>query len=662
MSRFIGIIALIFSVVILSACSLSLAGDVTPPPGSELPVVQQATQSVATGPIYPIVPPDLVNGAKIYNQECSQCHGARGLGDGPKSDQLSVSVATLGLSDFARQFSPAEWFSIVTQGNMEKFMPAFSDLTDRQRWDVVAFAMSLGASDELVSQGKALYRQNCSSCHGNNGKGNGPDATALSSQPSDFTNQALMAQTSSAYLYDAVTAGIIPDMPAYSSTLEDNERLAVVAYLRSLTFANAPAAANAYPAPPSNISAISSAGSYPAPQAYPNPVVTQIAQLTATSEITPSATFVGSVSVQVVNGSGGAAPDDVPVTLYGFDDMQNTFSETLSTGLDGVYTFLNVVMPEGRAFLAGVDYASATYGSDIAMVDPANPNLNLQITVYEPTTDASVLTTDRVHFVFDFSTPGTVSVVEVFIISNPSQQAVVAPTKDGAVVTFPLPEGYTNLQFQDGTLGDRYVEVSQGFADTSPVSPGTGQYQVIFAFQMPYDHKLSFAQPISLPTSAVVVMVPDNGVKVVSSMLKDGGTREYQNTAYRMYNGDSLIAGSSLEFTVTGNPNTATTSPFSNLNMQYLAIGLAAFGVALVLGGLWLYRSNQRKASLQVAAAGVDIAAPSVGQDASPEDEEMLMDAIIALDDQYHAGNLPKDAYLERRATLKEKLRNLGQG
>lgn len=342
--------------------------------------------------------------------------------------------------------------------------------------------------------------------------------------------------------------------------------------------------------------------------------------------------------------------------------MQNTYSETLSTGFDGVYTFLNVVMPEGRAFLAGVDYASATYGSDIAMVDPANPNLNLQITVYEPTTDASVLTTDRVHFVFDFSTPGTVSVVEVFIISNPSQQAVVAPTKDGAVVTFPLPEGYTNLQFQDGALGDRYIEVSQGFADTTPVSPGTGQYQVIFAFQMPYDRKLSFIQPMSLPTSAVVVMVPDNGMKVDSSMLKDGGTREYQTTTYRMYNGESLIAGSALEFTLSGNPKTATSSPFSNLNMQYLAIGLAAFGVALVLGGLWLYRSNQRKASLQLATAGMDLAAPSMGQDASPEDEETLMDAIIVLDDQYHAGNLPKDAYLERRATLKEKLRTLGQG
>jgi cbb3-type cytochrome c oxidase subunit III len=661
MSKCKGITALIFSVFILTGCSISLAGDVTPPPGSELPVVEQPTQSVAASPVYPIVPPDLVNGAKIYNQECMQCHGTKGLGDGPQSAQLSVPVATLGLSDFARQYTPAEWFNVVTQGNMEKFMPAFGTLTDRQRWDVVAYAMSLSAPEALVNEGKALYQRNCASCHGNTGKGDGTDTSALTTHPSDFTNQAFMAQTSSASLYDSVTSGISPDMPAYTSTLDDSERLAIVSYLRSLTLAAPPQSTNPYPPPEANLSAISANSPYPAPQAYPNPVVTQTPQLSATGEITPSASFIGSVTVQLVNGSGGDAPDDAPVTLYGFDNMQNTFSETLSTGLNGVYTFLNVVMPEGRAFLAGADYASATYGSDIAMVDPANPNLNLQITVYEPTTDVSVLTTDRVHLLFDFSTPGTVSIVEVFIISNPSQQAVVSPTEGGTVVTFPLPEGYTNLQFQDGALGDRYVEVSQGFADTTTVNPGSGQYQVIFAFQMPYDRKLNFVQPMFLPTSAVVVMVPDNGIKVDSSMLTDGGTRDYQNSTYRMYNGESLIAGSSLEFTLTGKPKQATKSPLANLNMQYLAIGLAAFGVALVLGGLWLYRSNQRKAALQAVSAGVDLAAPSSGQDASPEDEEMLMDAIIALDDQYHAGNLPKEAYLERRAILKEKLRNFGQ-
>jgi hypothetical protein len=384
--------------------------------------------------------------------------------------------------------------------------------------------------------------------------------------------------------------------------------------------------------------------------------------LSPTAEVTSTLPFIGSVSVQLINGTGGDAPSDAPVTLYGFDDMQNTYSETLTTGVDGVYTFSNVTMPKDRAFLAGVDFASGTYGSDITMVDPATPNLNLQITVYDSTTDVSVLTTDRVHILFDFSDPKNVNIVEVFIISNPSKQAVVAPTKDGAVVTFPLPQGYTNLQFQDGELGSRYVEVTQGFADKVTVKPGVSQYQVVFAFQMPYDHKLDFVQPMFLPTSAVVVMLPDNGVKVNSAQLQDTGTQVLQNVTYRKYNGSSLIAGSSLDFTLSGNPRKAVTSIFSTGTMQNLAIGLGVFGIALVFGGLWFFRKNQRKATMQSALDGMDIASPVTELEAAPESEDTLIDAIITLDDQYHAGNLPQKAYLERRSILKEKLRKLGQG
>ncbi len=59
-------------------------------------------------------------------------------------------------------------------------------------------------------------------------------------------------------------------------------------------------------------------------------------------------------------------------------------------------------------------------------------------------------------------------------------------------------------------------------------------------------------------------------------MLKDGGTQNIQGSSYHMYNGSSLIAGSSLEFTLSGNPKKATASIFTTGNMQNLAIGLGA--------------------------------------------------------------------------------------
>jgi len=656
MSKTVGIILLVTTSLALSACSFSLAGDVPPPPGSELPYVQETSQSIPFNVLYPILPPDLVNGAQLYNQECTQCHGPRGLGDGPQAADLPVPVAALGLTDSAAQSTPAEWFTIVTQGNMEKYMPDFSNLTDRQRWDVVSYAMNLSIPQSVVHQGQILYQQNCAACHGQNGKGNGPEAGGLSAKPADLTNQSFMAQISSATLYQLITSGIEPDMPAYGVTLDDNSRQAIVAYLRSLTYANPPPSTNAYPAPSGKPSGSVSATTYPEPQSHPNPTPTTAAMAASNA---PSA---GAVTIQLVNGSGSAAPSDATVTLYGFDNLQNTYSDTLTSGTGGVYTFTNVIMPEGRTFLALAEYAGGTYSSDEAVVDTDNPNLSLQTTVYDPTTDVSVLTTDRVHILLDFSDPQNMYVVEVFIITNPSNQAVVPLRKYGPVVTFPLPPGYSNLQFEQGELGGRYVAVSQGFADTMTVNPGVREYQVIFAFQMPYNQKLKFSQPMFLPTSAAIVLVPDNGVKVTSDMLQEGETRNYQDTTYRVFNGSSLIAGSSLEFTLSGAPRKTSSSLLSLGNTQNLEIGLGLFGIALAFGGLWFYRKNQQKGILSAAPYSSDIASPATELEPSQESENTLMDAIIALDDQFHAGNLPKEAYLKRRANLKEKLGRMNQG
>ena len=41
---------------------------------------------------------------------------------------------------------------------------------------------------DLLTQGKKLYEQNCSPCHGTNGDGKGPAGVALKPPPNDFAN------------------------------------------------------------------------------------------------------------------------------------------------------------------------------------------------------------------------------------------------------------------------------------------------------------------------------------------------------------------------------------------------------------------------------------------------------------------------------------------
>jgi len=83
-----------------------------------------------------------------------------------------------------------------------------------------------------LAAGKAMYTRECASCHGDAGKGNGPDAADLSRPPADFAAPTVAAQ-SDGELFWKMTEGRKP-MPRYARTLRDEERWHVVNYIRSL--------------------------------------------------------------------------------------------------------------------------------------------------------------------------------------------------------------------------------------------------------------------------------------------------------------------------------------------------------------------------------------------------------------------------------------------
>jgi len=144
---------------LLAACNFSLAEDVTPPPNYIPP-----TPGPTLGPLFPAQAPGTDNGALIYAEKCAACHGDTGLGDGEQGIQLGVPVPAFGLPEVARPASLAQWYTTVTRGNIERFMPPFASLSDQERWDVAAYAMTLHMSEEEITKGKELFEANCANC------------------------------------------------------------------------------------------------------------------------------------------------------------------------------------------------------------------------------------------------------------------------------------------------------------------------------------------------------------------------------------------------------------------------------------------------------------------------------------------------------------------
>lgn len=614
-------------ILALTSCDISLAGDITPPPSVRAPTdVPQATAQI----VLPVVPPNPAQGAALYAEKCAPCHGAAGMGNGPQAAQLPLPVPALGSADVARLAKPLSWFTTITQGRIERMMPPFKSLTDRQRWDLVAYLYTLSTPPQTLAAGKEIYETNCKTCHGISGAGDGEKAANLGTKVPNWRDFTRLAQISPKELVTVVNNGSKQVMPAYASQLTESQRWAVVDYIR--TFALAGNTTSVTPAPTSPVNATPVAAATPLANSTPATPLTKL-------------TFNG----QITHSSGKTLPQGLKVTLQGFDDMSVGWEATTEVKTDGKFQFADVELKTGRVFVASVKYQNVEFASSpIHSADLGkSAQVDLPITVSESSTDASALSAQRAHIFFDFSEPGKIQVAELFVVVNPTDNAVVPVDSKTPSLVFGLPEGAENLQFQDGVLGERFVQTPNGFGDLMEVMP-KGMHQVLFGYVLPYtNNKITLKIPFTLPVDSVVVMSPANGINVESSTLRSSGQRVVDDVSINMFTGSDFAKGSILDVTVSGQPEVPASTAAGTSSNQGLLIGLGVFGAVLILAGVWLFRQKKVEA----------VEDEDGDEEASEESEESLLDAIVALDDLFQAGKLPEAAYQSRRAELKARLK-----
>jgi len=167
--------------------------------------------------------------------------------------------------------------------------------------------------------------------------------------------------------------------------------------------------------------------------------------------------------------------------------------------------------------------------------------------------------------------------------------------------------------------------------------------------------KLEFTQPLAIKANAVSVLVPD-GVTVAGSPFTPGGTQDMGNSgSFQVYNLVGLESGQTLDVAASGAPKTAGQAPPTGANTtQNIIIGVGVLGVVLILIGAWLFWRDRTKVD---ETDDEDLDDDDDDNEPNPEDVEEIMDSIVALDDQFKAGNISEEAYKERRAELKAKLK-----
>jgi mono/diheme cytochrome c family protein len=91
----------------------------------------------------------------------------------------------------------------------------------------------VASSDAALKEGKTLYITNCSPCHGQKGKGDGPASAALIPKPADHTSAALQNESDGS-LFWKLSEGRSP-MPQYKKIFNETQRWELVSYIRTLS-------------------------------------------------------------------------------------------------------------------------------------------------------------------------------------------------------------------------------------------------------------------------------------------------------------------------------------------------------------------------------------------------------------------------------------------
>ena len=630
--RHILLIAII--AVLLAACNFTLAEDVTPPAGYIPP-----TPMPTLGPLYPEGTPNIMNGAAIYMEKCAPCHGLSGLGDGEQGKQLPVAVIPIGLPEIARKSKPSAWYTQVTQGNLDRFMPPFASLNDQERWDVVAFALTLHTSPDQVNLGRSIVEENCAECAGY------------------FSDLKRMSELSDNDIIRIITEGK-DEIPAFGKGLSDDEAMSVAMYLRTLTFVSPHVQLTDVPA--TEAPAASPAAETPAVETTPvdgtQAAVTTDAA-TPSAESTPEATAapvagVGNVSGSVVNQTGKDLPADTKVSLTAFEhagDMnagpQEAGAYETTVNADGTFVFENIDIPESRIYVAEVTVDGLTYQSEFTVVEAGMTEVTVApIIVYATTDDLSVLKVESLQMFFDFAGEGSAQIFAVYSITNTSDKTVIVSMgADQKIPFISFPEGVEELGYEAAQDSASFLPTADGFA----MPPSEAPYGLIAFSSVVKADEIVISQPAVVDIGELTLFLPE-GITAEGKTLTDDGVQQIQTTSFQVYTGAPTKKGEKIEFTLSGNVKDSTAVNPDVTQNKNLLIGIGALGIVLIAAGAWMFLRDRKSGEEE---------SEDEEEDEEFDDTESLMDAIIALDDLHRSGKLSDEAYQKRRAELKDALK-----
>lgn len=488
--------------------------------------------------------PDIARGGQIFAENCTDCHGLSGDGQGELVLSGSVS-APIDMTDRAltRAKSPLDWFTIISEGNIEKLMPPWQNaLSEGERWDVTMYSYALAYDAELLATGARLWTERCGDCE----------------LPSAIPP-----------LYSDRDFGPALNREGFADALESEEIAAVVAYAR--------------------MQSLRGAGGAPA-------------------ENVEGALPLGQIGGRVQHGSAGeiVPPDTVVQLQFGSPEIGFSIAESLIDA-DGNFVFEEIPLSADISYVIGVIYDGRVFSTLLAE-GARQQTITIYDLTNDPAVISVAAVDLYLNPVKLEPHGAGLRITQIIRYRNDSDRIFTSGRgfDDGreASLLLQFPIGAKILS--DDAAG-RFVliedleRVPDSLIDTLPVAPGS-KHEILVEYFLPYVDGLDFQQAFNNRVEGDITVMLPKTLSIKSAELfptPEGGGSDNVKVYGGRLNQDR---DPRLRFEIAGDPFATSSDDSGVLTGESLLaalLALIAAAVALPAGlVLWRRRAPDQSGSI----------------------------------------------------------------
>ncbi|MCL4489158.1 MAG: hypothetical protein M1570_13660 [Chloroflexi bacterium] len=369
----------------------------------------------------------------------------------------------------------------------------------------------------------------------------------------------------------------------------------------------------------------------------------------------------GQIEGQLVDGTQGAklsAAEGLTVTLHSAPaGATTTVSQTTQADASGHFAFSHLDTITTTRYLLQSNYAGVNYYSDVLNFGASQTTMPVTMTVYETTTDPTVVTVSQTHFVFDIATK-VFNVLEIVAVHNSSDRAFVGASDSPHRTTLILPllAGAQNIQLDNPAADESTLRGATSMAYTLPFLPGDDpSNQIVANYSIPFNPPTaSFSMTLPYASDQFRILYADVGATLQSPLLTAPTSFPTQGSQnYMLSSATNLKAGTVVTGTFTNLPQTVAAPPSATgaapsttaSNNQVQIAGGVMLGVAALAAiGLLAYPLLRRRRARAVPVGAVDARRLD------------LLQEMADLDDAFEEHKISETDYRARRAATKARL------